>query len=54
MHDKIGLFEDASEMTRNSEKWSEKSEEYVFIPTIVNRNAKKMHPTGLENTAIQD
>ena len=52
MHDKIGLFEDASEMTRNGEKWSEKGEEYVFIPTIVDRNAKKMHPTDLENTAI--
>ena len=25
---------------------------YVFIPTIVDRNAKKTHYAGLENTAI--
>ena len=40
-------------------KFSGKSEGYVFIPTIVDRNTKKTHPAGFEiphkklaNTAI--
>ena len=52
MCDKIRPFQGASETTENGYKWSEKSEGYVFIPTIVDQNVKKTHPAGLENTAI--
>ena len=51
MCDILRLFQVASETTRNgSYKWSEKSEGYVFIPTIVEQNVKKTHPAGLENS----
>ena len=52
MCDKIRPFQGASETTGNGYKWSEKSEGYVFILNIVDQNAKKTHPAGLENTAI--